>query len=99
MCGSDYSGAFISHGFKKPNGSFALAYWNSTPLLTTDFEGTISFKVTNVPGEMRVVDPLSGVIYEIPEAMLEKTGTHTWMVKNIPITDYPLLLTFGDFAD
>ena len=56
-------------------------------------------KRTNVPGEMRVVDPLSGVIYEIPEAMLEKTGTHTWLVKNIPITDYPLLLTFGDFAD
>ena len=99
MLGSDYGGPYIASGFKKPNGSFAYAYWNSTPLLTTDFEGTISFKVTNVPGEMHVVDPLTGKIFEIPEAMLEKTGTHTWLVKNIPITDYPLLLTFGDFAD
>ena len=39
------------------------------------------------------------IIYEIPADKIEKTGTHTYVVKNIPITDYPLLLTFGDFAD
>ncbi len=98
MLGADYSGSYISSGFIKPNGSYAYAYWNSTPLLSTDFESTISFRVTNVPGEMRIIDPLSGRIFKIPEKMLEKVGMHSWTVKNMPITDYPLLLTFGDFA-
>ena len=98
MIGGDYGGTYISGGFRKPDGSAALAYWNSAPLLTTDFESTISFRAANIPGEMRIVDPLSGRIFGIPDNMLENSGAHTRTVKNLPITDYPLLLTFGDFA-
>ncbi len=102
LIGSDYGGKLISHAFKKPNGSFAFAYWNSTELLSTDFESTVSFKAFNIPGEIHLVDLLSGKIYEIPEAMIETSGDpklRMFTIKNIPVTDYPLLLTFGNFAD
>ena len=98
MIGSDYAGTFLSHGFRKPNGSVALAYWNSTQLMSTNFESTISFNVTAVKGEPRIVDLLSGKIYAIPAEMIEQKGTG-YVIKNVPITDYPLLLTFGDFAE
>lgn len=99
LLSSDYSGKLISHGFVKPNGARAFAYWNSTELLTTDFESTVSFRVTNVPGKIRLVDLLYGDIYDLPETMVEAAGHNTVLIKNIPVTDYPLLLTFGDFAE
>ena len=85
----------MSGGFKKPNGSSAFAYWHSSDLMTTDFESTISMQV--VPfGEIKLVDLLDGTIYKLPESMIEDNdGCLT--LKNIPIRDYPLLLTFGDF--
>ena len=98
LIGSDYGGNLISKGFKKADGSAAFAYWNSTQLLTTTFESTVSFRVTNIPGEIHLVDLLYGDIYEIPADMIEDSGFGTVTIKNIPVTDYPLLLTFGDFA-
>lgn len=95
---SDYNGSLISKGFKKKNGSKAFVYWNSTPLMTTEFESTVSFKVTNVPGKIQLVNLLTGDIFEIPESMTENSGYGTVTLKNIPVTDYPLLITFGDFV-
>ena len=31
--------------------------------------------------------------------MIENAGHNTVLIKNIPVTDYPMLLTFGDFAE
>lgn len=98
LLGSDYGGNLIYKGFRKPNGATALAYWNSTPLLTTTFESTVSFRATNIKGDIHLVDLLYGDIYEIPADMIEDSGFGTVTIKNIPVTDYPLLLTFGDFA-
>lgn len=99
LLSSDYAGRLISKGFKKTNGSTAFAYWNSTQLLTTTFDSTVSFKITNVPGDLHLVDLLDGSIYEIPSNMIENSGFGTITVKNIPVRDYPLLLTFGNFVD
>ncbi len=99
LLGADYQGDLIFKGFRKDNGSAAFAYWNSTPLLTTDFESTVSFRVTNMKGGIRVVDLLHGDVYELPADMIEESGFGTVTVKNIPVTDWPMLLTFGDFAD
>jgi hypothetical protein len=46
--------------------------------------------------DLRIVDLLTGNVYEIPESMLEDEKQFV-VLKNIPITDYPLLLTKGDF--
>ena len=85
-------------GFQKPNGSAALAYWNATNLMTTTCESTLSFTCAGLPGEIRLVDPMSGNIYRLPETMCEWLGGHRWRLKNLPLMDYPLFLTLGDFT-
>jgi hypothetical protein len=85
-------------GLKKANGARALVYWNATDLLTTDYAGTLSAVFTQLPKPVRLVDLMSGAVYEIPEEMLTKFKmSDTWTLKNILVTDYPLMLTFGDF--
>ena len=41
---------------------------------------------------------MDGTVYALPESIVEKVGQTTIRLKNIPIKDYPLLLTIGDFA-
>ncbi len=37
---------------------------------------------------------MSGLVYKLNEHMIADN-----VLKNIPITDYPLMLTFGDYCD
>ena len=64
--------------------------------MTTDFESTITLEVLPFGKQLRIVDLMDGKIYEIPEDMIEKNEGAV-KLKNIPIKDTPLLLTFGDF--
>lgn len=89
----------IQLGFAKPNGSVALAYWNATNLMTTTCESTISFTCVGIPGEIRLIDSMTGKIYRLPETMVEWLGGHRWRLKNLPLLDYPLFLTIGDFNE
>ena len=86
------------YGFAKPNGSYALCYWMSKNILTETYESTISlkFKKADLPGEIRLADLRTGDIYELTEEMVRKDGEYIHLV-NIPVTDSPLLLTFGEF--
>jgi len=84
-------------GFSKPNGSFAFAYWKPTPLLTTTFESTISMEAV-LPGKARLVDLLDGSVYELPESIYTAGRGNFQHFRNLPVKDYPLLLTFGDFC-
>ena len=86
----------ISCGFKRENGASAFVYWHSADLMTTDFESTITLEVLPFGKQLRIVDLMDGKIYEIPEDMIEKNEGAV-KLKNIPIKDTPLLLTFGDF--
>lgn len=84
-------------GFKKPNGSSALFFWSPTNLMTTEFESTITIETAGLKGEVRLVDLMSGEIYELPENMLEDKGNNQLILRHLPIKDYPMALTFGDF--
>ena len=99
MWGPDYDFKNArSYGFRKPNGSRGLVYWNSdSNILTQTYDGTVSLRITpsRVP-DLKLVDLLCGDIYEIPETMIEPDGQFL-ILKNLPIRDYPLLLTSGDF--
>ena len=86
-------------GFKRPDGSAALAYWNATNLMTATCESTLSFTCAGIPGEIRLVDPMTGNVYRLPDTMCEWLGSHRWRLKNLPLLDYPLFLTLGDFTD
>ncbi|MFA6816440.1 MAG: beta-galactosidase [Lentisphaeria bacterium] len=86
------------HGFQRQNGAALLAYWKPTELLTTQYEATISFEIAQLPQPARLVDPFSGTIYQIPDSMIKNSGDNNFLFKNLPLTEYPLFLIFGDFA-
>lgn len=88
------------YAFEKPNGSKAIAYWNAVPLLTSSYTGTISFEAYGDAFEsVHIVDLSTGGIYDLPESMIERQECGRITFVNIPLTDTPLLLTFGDFAE
>ena len=89
-------GDVFSHGFRKPNGSAAYVYWKASELLTTTYESTISFEVSALPKKMELIDLVDGTVYEIPEDQIEDYGYYRKLL-HLPLRDYPLLLTFGDF--
>ena len=83
-------------GFRKEGGE-ALAYWYPAEILTTSYEGTISPDFYTPYEKIRLVDPMDGSIYEIPEEMITRTEYGAVSITNLPVRDYPLFLTFGDF--
>lgn len=87
-----------TYGFRRANGSAALAYWNSTQILSTSYAGTISFEAVTLDTEkISLVDLATGDVYAIPDKMKIDKGDGCVELVNIPLTDSPLLLTFGDF--
>ena len=40
---------------------------------------------------------MDGSVYEFPENMIEDKGDGVYIIKELPINDTPLILTFGDF--
>jgi hypothetical protein len=86
-----------THGFTKPNGSMAFAYWHTSNIMTTDYEGTITMQAVTLGKDVKLVDPMDGSVYEIPQSMIEDCGDGCLIFKHLPAKDYPLLLTFGDF--
>lgn len=87
---------FITQGFVRNNGASAFAYYKPTQVMTTSYESTVSFRISGVTGEPRLIDPYDGGIYSFDEDKLE-LADGVYHFKNIPVKDYPLVLTFGDF--
>lgn len=85
-------------GFQKPNGSSALAYWKLCAPLTTDFDGSMSFEAEGNPEKAGFADLLTGKLYKIPQANIQQLEGNKYRIVNIPLEDYPILLTFGDFC-
>lgn len=86
-------------GVRKPNGSSALVYWIPKNILTETIETTVSLRIKKeaVPGEVRLADMLTGDIYSIPENILSADDDGYLYFKNLPATDSPMMITFGDF--
>lgn len=90
----------IIGGMSKPNGSKAFAYWNSTNLITTHgYEGSATFEIAGVSGEVRLIDPMDGSVYTIGDDIMQAMGNGLYLFKNMPVKDYPLIITFGDFIE
>jgi len=99
MFGPDYDFAKARYyGFKRGDGSWAVCYWNTeSNVLTQTYEGTVTLRLPNrYARDMKLIDLLTGDIFELPESMVDRDAALTTL-RNIPIRDYPLLLTFGDF--
>ena len=90
----------VTYSFTKENGSKALVYWNAVPLLTHTYEGTVSFQTFgNIGKDAKLIDLADGSVYKLPEQMVTDAGCGEIDFVNLPITDSPLMLTFGDFCE
>ena len=97
--GSDESWKeIICQSFVKPDGSSGFVYWKPVELLKSTLESTITVECAGLRGEPRLVDLLDGSVYEIPESIMLKKRNGIIEFRNLPLRDYPLLLTFGEFA-
>ncbi len=86
-------------GFRRGNGT-ALAYWEAADLMRETFDSTVSFQLAGVKDAPRLVDLMTGDVYQVPETLVKRDdlGNVVELV-NLPLTDSPLLLMFGDFDD
>ena len=91
--------SIVTYSFTKENGSKALAYWNAVPLLTHTYEGTISFQTFGLGTDIKLINLADGAVYKLPEKMIADMGNGEIDLVNLPLTDSPLMLTFGDFCE
>jgi len=90
-------GEIESYGFRLDNGELAFAYWCPVNHMTTDLESAVTFNCADL-GDVRLVDPLDGTIYEIPPEIMQRDAFGGIKLSLLPIRDYPLLLIFGDIS-
>jgi len=76
-----------------------LAYWNPTNIMTTSYEGGITFEIYSEYKNVRMIDVMDGSIYEIPEKIMTRDEFGMYKFTHLPIKDTPLLLEFGDFVE
>ena len=88
----------ITGGFRREGGD-ALVYWYPSNIMTSSFESTISLDICSKYDKVRLVDLMDGAIYEIPDSILTKDAFGTYHLKNLPVKDTPMLLTFGEFLN
>ena len=93
----DASHQLVMLGFENGKGAQALAYWKAVDLMTETFEGTVTFELPEEDRPIQLIDLMNGDIYEIPETMITRTQAGVTHLLHLPLTDIPMLLTFGDF--
>ena len=89
----------ITQGFTKDNGSSAFLYYKPTDVMTTSFEGVVSFACDYDKEKIRLIDLMSGKVYKLPDDMMEDLGSGMVKLSFLPIRDYPFAITFGDFCE
>ena len=107
----DASSQIVMLGFDNGKGAQALAYWKAVDLMRETFDGTVSFLLAGESRRIGLIDLMTGEKYELPESMVcranatidgegsEDRFDAVVKLKNLPLTDSPLLLTFGDFEE
>ncbi len=89
----------ITSGSFEKDGAKAFVYWYPSNIMTTSYESAITFEVYSDTDDIKLVDIMDGSVYEIPGEMIESDGMGVYTIKELPIKDTPLILTFGDFMD
>lgn len=82
-------------GFLRENGAYLYAYWKPCDLMTTEYEGVVTLEVSGMPEDFRLIDPMDGSVYAVPEKNIEHVGEQSFLLHELPVRDYPLLLTSG----
>ena len=96
---SSVQGAGIyTGGFRKENGALGFVYWKAEDILRSDYSACTTISVYGVDQHVKLIDLYSGEVYDIDKNKIEYENGEM-KLNSIPLTDYPLLLTFGDFAE
>ena len=96
--GNDLDFNETSHySFEREDGSVALMYWVPKNILAETYEGTVSLKLKDSVRDKKIhlVDLSNGDVFALHKSMVSDEG----VLKNIPVTDSPLMLTFGAFCE
>lgn len=98
MLGANFDFGNATHYFfQRPDGSTALYYWVPKNVLTETYEGETSFKIKkeNLTADVKLCDMLDGSVYDLGDHFIEEDDCYYF--KNVPVTDSPILITFGNF--
>ena len=87
----------LSFGYADENGQ-ALAYWMAVDLMRETYEGTVSFSLAGERRPIRLIRLSDGAVFAIPEENQKREGGLVTGLVNLPLSDTPYLLTFGNFA-
>lgn len=93
---------FVTVSLKCKNGAQAFGYYKPVNILSTEFNGTVTFVFQNVSDDVKIVDLLSGKVFAVSKGNIvkrERYGDYCLEVNGLPVKDYLLLLTFGDFCN
>ncbi|HHU03231.1 MAG: GH39 family glycosyl hydrolase [Christensenellales bacterium] len=89
---------FFCQGFESAGGARCFAYWKVENILTVDLDSSATFSFIGQKGNLSLINPYDGTVYAInPDKICMDDGVLTLI--NMPLKDYPLLITFGDFAE
>lgn len=95
FCDDDDGKGLIIQAFKK-GGAGALCYYRPTYVMTASYSSTVSFELKGFSGRPALVDLYDGKIYEFDNVTFEESDG-IMRFSHIPVTDYPLVITFGSF--
>ena len=68
-------------------------------MLTQTYEGTISFQTFGMDQSVHLIDLADGCVYTLPAEMVKDAGAGEIQLINVPISDTPKMLVFGDMKD
>ena len=86
----------LSGSFERESGK-AFVYWYPSNIMTTSYQSLITVEFYTEYKDIKLIDVMDGSIYEIPENLLEDKGDGVYIIRELPVKDTPLILTFGDF--
>ena len=87
----------LTLGAFKREGGELFAYWNPTNIMTTSYIGTASFEIFSKYDSVRLIDAMSGEIFDIPDEIVKRDEYGMFSFTHLPVKDTPLLLEFGNF--
>lgn len=87
----------VTCSFKKENGATAFCYYKPTDVMTEAFDGVTCFMTATSVEQIRLIDLMDGTVYKLNADMIVEEGNGVYKLMFLPVRDYPLMLTFGDF--
>lgn len=88
----------IFQSFCRKNGSVGFVYWKATDVINMTYSSEVTIEAYRLPQEVHLINCLTGDIYDIPSDKTELRADGRLLLKNLPIYDYPLMVTFGNFT-